>query len=302
MAETIFRRVPLAHEDGIPVFSDRDAYVRNYEKISEDHLASLAQGNDSPFMTNEQIRDSEVRTTAVVKKFVKNGAKILDAGVGLGGLLKSMPEFERYGVDVSLPYLKHVKAHGINVAMSKLEELPYNDNSFDAVVCCDVLEHVFKLDLVVEELMRVLKQDGVLIVRVPNNELLDSYLTGLQDYSHSHVRGFNLVSLRLYLEKCHSLRYLTHEHCGFIFSTSAQIKHKLPSMKSQLGPILQNYMRQEWRLRSNPDMLSMKKLLTSSFEETTDALINIREKHPRLFSEMFLEVLEPIELIGVFAK
>ncbi len=302
MVESIFHRTPIAYEDGIPLFSCRDAYVKNYEKISEDHLASLELGNANPFMTSEQIRDSEIKTSAVVKKMLPSGGKILDAGVGLGGLLKNMTEFDRYGVDVSLPYLKHVKALGVNVAMAKLEELPYVDSSFDAVICCDVLEHVFQLDLVVEELMRVLKPNGLLIVRVPNNELLDSYLTDLQEYSHSHVRCFNLVSLRLYLEKCHSLRYITHEYCGFAFSTSAQIKHKFPSMKSQLGPIMQGYIKHKRGLKSDPDMLNMKKLLNSSFEETTDALINIRDKHPQLFSAIFDEILDPIELIGVFAK
>jgi len=41
------------------------------------------------------------------------------------------------------------------------EQLPFADNSFDYVSCCDVLEHVQDVDAVLDEISRVLKPDGL---------------------------------------------------------------------------------------------------------------------------------------------
>ncbi|HLG38958.1 MAG TPA: bifunctional 2-polyprenyl-6-hydroxyphenol methylase/3-demethylubiquinol 3-O-methyltransferase UbiG [Chitinophagaceae bacterium] len=57
----------------------------------------------------------------------------------------------------------HAKASGLNIKYDKGtgEHLPYGDNSFDAVFCCDVLEHVQDLPKVISEISRVLKPNGV---------------------------------------------------------------------------------------------------------------------------------------------
>ena len=190
----IYTREPLKIIDGIPLFSELDDYIINYDQIAEDHIATLSETGESPFMTAEQIRESEIQTRHAIRSNLKEGGRILDAGVGLGGLLSELDEFSCYGVDIAMPYLRFAKSTGIEVAMAKLEELPYEDEFFDAVVACDVLEHVFGLDLSVQQLTRTLKTGGVLIIRVPNEENLDPYLSEDQSYSHSHVRNFSLAS------------------------------------------------------------------------------------------------------------
>ena len=51
----------------------------------------------------------------------------------------------------------------INDAIS----LPFMEESFDAVICAELLEHVFKPELVLREIYRVLKIEGKLLVTVP---------------------------------------------------------------------------------------------------------------------------------------
>jgi 2-polyprenyl-6-hydroxyphenyl methylase/3-demethylubiquinone-9 3-methyltransferase len=57
----------------------------------------------------------------------------------------------------------HAKASGLDIKYEKGfgEHLPYADNSFDAVFCCDVLEHVQDLPEVISEISRVLKPNGI---------------------------------------------------------------------------------------------------------------------------------------------
>ena len=52
----------------------------------------------------------------------------------------------------------------IHFGEADLRALPYSDRSFDAVYCLSVLEHTHRYDQVVEELHRVLRPGGTLIV------------------------------------------------------------------------------------------------------------------------------------------
>jgi SAM-dependent methyltransferase len=48
------------------------------------------------------------------------------------------------------------------------EKIPVKEKSFDIVVCLETLEHVFYPDKVIEELKRVTKPDGTIILSMPN--------------------------------------------------------------------------------------------------------------------------------------
>jgi len=78
---------------------------------------------------------------------------------------------------------------------------PYNDNQFDVVIIVDFLEHIESDSEFIEELYRVLKPGGTLVVNVPNPRQgvmrwLKSRL-GQTDEAHGHVRpGYSTDALR----------------------------------------------------------------------------------------------------------
>jgi len=55
-------------------------------------------------------------------------------------------------------------------------ELPFEDNSFDVVLLIEVIEHVRNPALLLDEIYRILKNGGVLILSTPNVENLQSRL------------------------------------------------------------------------------------------------------------------------------
>jgi 2-polyprenyl-6-hydroxyphenyl methylase/3-demethylubiquinone-9 3-methyltransferase len=75
--------------------------------------------------------------------------------------------FDTTGVDPSEPSLRaaadHARASGLDIRYETGagESLPFEDRSFGAVFCCDVLEHVRDLPKVISEISRVLKPGGV---------------------------------------------------------------------------------------------------------------------------------------------
>jgi 2-polyprenyl-6-hydroxyphenyl methylase/3-demethylubiquinone-9 3-methyltransferase len=92
----------------------------------------------------------------------------LDVGCGGGFLTEEVARmgFDTTGVDPSERSLQAAAAHardsglGIRYVRGVGESLPFEDGSFGAVFCCDVLEHVRDLPKVIAEVSRVLKPGG----------------------------------------------------------------------------------------------------------------------------------------------
>jgi len=203
ISEEIYSRQPKSFERGVPIFIDRqnDNYVENYDEISADHIASVERGNGNPFIDSTTWSDIEQNSIAHGKRYIKPGMTILDVGVGTGRLLSHFPEARRYGIDVSINYAERLLDTGAEIAVGKVEELPYIDGAFDVVFCTDVLEHVENLLLASRELVRVVKPGGILIVRVPYKEDLSLYLQDDYPYRLAHLRNFDEYSLRLLFER-----------------------------------------------------------------------------------------------------
>jgi 2-polyprenyl-6-hydroxyphenyl methylase/3-demethylubiquinone-9 3-methyltransferase len=97
------------------------------------------------------------------------GMKALEVGSGGGILTEEVCKlgFETTGIEPSEnsrdTAINHAKQSGLNIKYEQgfAENLPYPDQSFDFVVCCDVLEHVMDLPKVISEISRVLKPNGL---------------------------------------------------------------------------------------------------------------------------------------------
>ena len=101
------------------------------------------------------------------------GARLLDAGCGTGGLLRSvrraLPALLLYGVEYDPEAAAFAAARSdAEVTVGSLNALPYRDASFDAVVSADVLCHA-KVDQASAqaELRRCLKPGGRLLLNLP---------------------------------------------------------------------------------------------------------------------------------------
>ncbi len=235
----IYRCQPKSYIQSIPVFSDlENDYIRNYERIAKDHIKAYEAGIQNPFI-EERLWDAlEDSTLKLIMKYLPNLSNaneinILDVGVGMGRLIDKIRSnlnhdmrIAFYGIDIALPYLLIAKAKGIEVALSSVEDIPYISNCFDMVICTDVLEHVFDLNLALSKIVNVLKDGCYLVIRVPNKEDLSSYLRADYPYKYAHLRNFDSSSLQILLTKICKLEVI--EIIGDVFIPSESlIKCKL---------------------------------------------------------------------------
>jgi SAM-dependent methyltransferase len=103
------------------------------------------------------------------------GARVLDAGCGTGNnLVHLAPRGRTFGVDLSDEALQFCRTRRVVVAKASVLALPFAQDAFDLVTSFDVLYHRWVSDdrAAVQELVRVLKPGGLLLVRVPALKLL----------------------------------------------------------------------------------------------------------------------------------
>ncbi len=112
---------------------------------------------------------------AILKTFCK-GAKILDAasGEGYGSyLLKKWGASEVVGVDIDIESVNKANSlfafSGVKFMCHNVEELPFSDCYFDIVVSFETIEHLDHPDMFLQELRRVVKPGGIIIISCPND-------------------------------------------------------------------------------------------------------------------------------------
>jgi SAM-dependent methyltransferase len=233
----VHAREPLRFQGSIPGVSESSEYTDNYERTSEDHLASYRKNGTNPFIPENLWVQMEDSTIQLIKKYSTSGDMILDVGVGLGRLLSHFPHLQRYGIDISFGYLENAEKEGIEVCYGLTEDMPYKKGAFDIVVCTDVLEHVLNLNSCIEKRLFVLKGNGILIVRVPYRENLESYLT--TPYKYVHLRKFDEYSVRLLFERIFNCEHMETTF-GSYYLNEAFLKHRLPlaGLHLFLSPII----------------------------------------------------------------
>lgn len=142
-----------------------------------------------------------------LKRHARPGARVFDAGCGTGGLLARLGDFGARGCDASAQAVEHCRARGLrSVVLSRVETLPCDDASFDAVLSLDVLYHAGVDEMAaLHEARRVLRPDGLLVLNLPAFECLrvdhDTAVDGVRRYRAREVRqllstsGFQLITL-----------------------------------------------------------------------------------------------------------
>jgi len=184
----------------------------------------------------------------VIKKLNKNYGfkKVLDVGCADGSFSEKLKDdfgFDMHGVDVSKKAIASANKRGVTAKVHNLENpLPYSDNSFDLVVACEVIEHLYDTDFFLSEMKRVLKDDAFLMLSTPNlvslvnrfKVLFGMYPSFVPEYKvggAGHIRAYTVPILKRQL-KDHQLKSVLVVSPNITFPMANK---KIPSFLKKLA-------------------------------------------------------------------
>jgi len=163
------------------------------------------------------------------------GSTILDAGAGELGNKKycthldyTSQDFGEFTGNDDKKVLQHSTWNATNVdILGDITDIPLPDESFDSILCSEVIEHVPDPILAIQELARLLKPGGKLIVTAPFGSLTHMapyhYNTGFNRYWYEyHYPRFNLKIVEM-------------TPSGDWFSLFLQEAQRLGSMERKMG-------------------------------------------------------------------
>jgi ubiquinone/menaquinone biosynthesis C-methylase UbiE len=102
---------------------------------------------------------------------IKPGARVLDIGCGTGAVLRSLgaqSHLVLFGIEPDTHLAGIARAGGLNVVSADFNGvLPFMDDTFDAVIMIDTIEHVRCRLAVINEIRRVLSNQGIVVLFTP---------------------------------------------------------------------------------------------------------------------------------------
>ncbi|MCP6718258.1 MAG: class I SAM-dependent methyltransferase [Patescibacteria group bacterium] len=138
------------HSKGVPLES-KNIFLRTIEKMRLKKIIQLAQ--------------------------LKKNDLVLDLGCGEGSLISLMPDLLQkiVGLDISKIALSRARKNlkekeGVELRLGNAENLDLPNESFDKIICSEMLEHVPRPRKVMKEIHKILKNDGLLVISVPDEK------------------------------------------------------------------------------------------------------------------------------------
>jgi SAM-dependent methyltransferase len=100
------------------------------------------------------------------------GGRVLDAACGEGygsAMLAAGGAASVVGVDIDPATVEHAReSYGLDFRVADVAKLPFADGVFDLVVSFETIEHVSEPERALDEMARVLAEDGLLLISTPN--------------------------------------------------------------------------------------------------------------------------------------
>lgn len=141
---------------------------------------------------------------------IPSGSKILDAGAGEQQFKKFCSHLKYVSQDFAQYKPKDLSSglqmekwdYGELDIISDITSIPVEKESFDAIMCTEVLEHIVNPIEAIEEFSRILKKDGYLIITAPFCSLTHfaphHFYSGFNKFFYEKElvkNGFNIIEI-----------------------------------------------------------------------------------------------------------
>lgn len=138
-------------------------FKKNVYQMTSEEYANLY--NDLNSISRNRKTDLNQASIDFILKQIEAGSfkNIIDIGCGSGYILdliqSKFPHIELTGFDIK----KSKTVENYNFVEGNLEKLPFENNSFDLVLCNHTVEHLVDLNLCISELVRITNKKLVVV-------------------------------------------------------------------------------------------------------------------------------------------
>lgn len=108
-----------------------------------------------------------------------HSGKVLDVGCGTGSLLAPLSKrFQTVGIEINADAASKADERGVPIVARDLDELSAVPEEFDAIVACDVIEHVFNPLEFLQRMLAKTAPKGYVVISTGNSDAWSWYLAG----------------------------------------------------------------------------------------------------------------------------
>ncbi len=166
-------------------------------------------------------------------RLITDKEKVVEIGCGTGDFIPYCPSTQYMGLDISEDFIsisqKSYPQH--EFAVGDAYDLPFESRSVKSILSFSVLEHLNKLDTVLEQINRVLTDDGEFIFGIPTEGLL--YRIGRNLTTKRHVQkatgvDYDELLKKEHVNKCKDILSVLKKY--FVIDKLAGIPFHLPSL------------------------------------------------------------------------
>ena len=115
-------------------------------------------------------RSGQERRLGMIRQWSALNGRILDDGCGLGSYLRAFAPYtpQTFGIEIELERAIASRPHAMGIAQGVGEFLPFPESTFDFIFSNEVIEHVSDDRLYAQEMVRVAKLGGRILIFCPN--------------------------------------------------------------------------------------------------------------------------------------
>ena len=195
-------------------------YMNPMEKVSKtNEYYSKAKNTHAPTIRESYLRTAESQVSLIQK--YANGTNLLDIGCAQGFFLfgASKAGYATKGIEIAQDAAAYARREfGLDIEAKPFEELQFAENYFDVVTLWQVLEHVPYPLMMLEEVHRILKPGGLLVVSTPNIEAIPAKILRKRwwDIKRLHINQFTTRTLTDILQNTGFKNISSASYRGFV--------------------------------------------------------------------------------------
>jgi|TARA_B100000809_G_scaffold221472_1_gene229788 ubiquinone/menaquinone biosynthesis C-methylase UbiE len=212
---------------------DRNAVLREYARLAGDYDSRWS------FYIRATTRETIARLS------VQAADNVLDIGCGTGAMLTQLvdlfPNAAFHGLDASSEMLDVARDRlpsRIELKQGWAEQLPYSDGTFNTVVSCNMFHYIRRPDAALDEMHRVLRPHGTLVI----TDWCDDYLACklcdwyLRCCDRSHFRTYGVRQCRRLLKSADAQNITIEKYKStWLWGLMTAVSQKSPESQTSIA-------------------------------------------------------------------